>query len=86
MRYLLPAALGLFVVSAPPAFAYTQDDANACSNDAFRLCGEAIPDQQRIVQCLYQKRRQLSPACYAVYLRYAKEKDNRASFAAKNLK
>ena len=84
MRYILPAALGLFVVSALPAFAYTQEDASACSNDAFRLCGQAIPDQQRIVQCLYQKRRQLSPACYAFYLRYSHGKTERASVAVKN--
>lgn len=86
MRYILPAALGLFVASALPAFAYTQEDATACSNDAFRLCGQAIPDQQRIVQCLYQKRGQLSPACYAVYLRHSHDTGRRASFTVQNLK
>ena len=84
MRYTLPVALGLFVASALPALAYTysQADADACTGDAMRLCGPAIPDQQRIIQCLYQKRKQLSPACYAVYVRYSRAPHG-ATYSAK---
>ena len=84
MRYALPIAVGLFAASAFPAFAYTQADANACTNDAFRLCGSAIPDQQRIIQCLYQKRQQLSPACFAVYKRHAHDGSRAPALTAAN--
>ena len=64
-------AAGLLLASALPALAYTQADANACTNDVMRLCSQAIPDQARITQCLYRHRKQVSPACYAVYKRYS---------------
>jgi hypothetical protein len=81
MRYALPVAVGLFVASAIPAVAYTQADASACTGDALRLCGPAIPDRERIIQCLYQKRQQLSPACHAVYVRYSHERSRRAIYS-----
>jgi hypothetical protein len=74
------AVIGLLIASALPAFAYTQDDANACTNDVMRLCQQAIPDQARITQCLYRHRNQVSPACYAVYKRYSHGK--RRSYTA----
>jgi hypothetical protein len=67
-------AVGLVLLSALPALAYTQDDANACTNDVMRLCSQAIPDQARITQCLYKNRNRVSPACYAVYKRYSNGK------------
>lgn len=67
-------AAGFVLASSLPALAYTQDDANACTNDVMRLCQHAIPDQARITQCLYQNRRRVSPACYAVYKRYSQGK------------
>ncbi len=72
MRIAIVAA-GLMLASALPALAYTQADANACTNDVMRLCQQAIPDQARITQCLYRHRHQVSPACYAVYKRYSRE-------------
>ncbi len=73
MRITIVAA-GLVLALATPAFAYTQEDANACTNDVMRLCQQAIPDQARITQCLYQHRNQVSRACYAVYKRYSQRK------------
>jgi hypothetical protein len=35
-----------------------------------RLCQAAIPDAHRVGDCLYHARRQLSPACAAVFARY----------------
>ena len=62
-------ALIVFVLAMAPvsALAYTQEQANACTPDAFRLCGEAIPDAGRVAQCLFQKRRELSPPCAGVF-------------------
>ncbi len=69
-RTTLSAIASIVVMTAPlPATAYTQEDANACTPDAMRLCQQAIPDVTRITQCLVQKRRQLSPACTVVFNR-----------------
>jgi hypothetical protein len=39
----------------------------ACTPDVFRLCGEQIPDVNRIVACLRQNTPQLSGPCRAVF-------------------
>ena len=39
----------------------------ACTPDVFRLCGEQIPDTNRIVACLRQNTPQLSDGCRAVF-------------------
>jgi hypothetical protein len=38
-----------------------------CTPDVFRLCGEQIPDTNRIVACLRQNTPQLSDGCRAVF-------------------
>ena len=66
----LCAIASLFTIIAPlPAIAYTQQDADACTPDAFRLCQDAIPDETRVAQCLAQNKRNLSPACKIVFSR-----------------
>ena len=55
---LLPAA----------ADAYTPEQQQACTPDAFRLCGDAIPDVDRVTVCMIRNRSQLSPGC-RVYFR-----------------
>ena len=39
----------------------------ACTPDVWRLCGDKIPDVNRIVACLQQNTPQLSGACRAVF-------------------
>jgi hypothetical protein len=39
----------------------------ACTPDVFRLCGDQIPDANRIVACLRQNTPQLSGACRSVF-------------------
>jgi len=39
----------------------------ACTPDVFRLCGEQIPDANRIVACLRQNTAQLSGPCRSVF-------------------
>ncbi|WP_047307524.1 hypothetical protein [Rhodopseudomonas palustris] len=39
----------------------------ACTPDAFRLCGQFIPDASRIESCLREAGPRLSPACYVVF-------------------
>jgi hypothetical protein len=45
----------------------TMEQQIACTPDVFRLCGEQIPDVDRIVACLRQNTPQLSGSCRAVF-------------------
>ena len=45
----------------------TMEQQLACTPDVFRLCGEHIPDSNRIVACLRQNTPQLSEACRSVF-------------------
>jgi hypothetical protein len=67
--------LACAVVTAPASGAAqgTPEQQQACQPDAMRLCGEFIPDVQRITACMVKKRAALSPAC-RVYFYPAKKK------------
>jgi hypothetical protein len=43
--------------------AYTPEEQQACSPDAFRLCGSEIPDVDRVTACMIARKAELSPAC-----------------------
>ena len=45
----------------------TLEQQMACTPDVFRLCGSAIPDENRIVACLQANTPQLSTPCRAVF-------------------
>ena len=49
------------------AWAYTAEQQQACTSDAFRLCSSEIPSIERITACMAQHRAQLSPACRAQF-------------------
>jgi hypothetical protein len=59
------------IVLQNPAFSEeyrgTLEQQLACTPDVFRLCGEQIPDANRIVACLRQNTPQLSGACRTVF-------------------
>jgi len=69
MRKLNAIAFIAMMTASLPAMAYTQEDADACTPDAMRLCQQAIPDATRITQCLVQNLKQLSPACTQAFYR-----------------
>ena len=48
--------------------AYTPEQQQACSDDAFRLCSADIPDVDRVTVCMIRNKSQLSPGC-RVYFR-----------------
>src|SRR6478672_9685124 len=48
--------------------AYTPEEEQACSGDAFRLCGPEIPDVDRVTACMIRNKSQLTPGC-RVYFR-----------------
>jgi hypothetical protein len=64
---LFAAALSASLLS-PAAHAYTPEQQQACTGDAFRLCGDAIPNVDRVTVCMIRNRAQLSPGC-RVYFR-----------------
>ncbi|QIO36195.1 hypothetical protein [Bradyrhizobium sp. 1(2017)] len=67
----LGIALGV-LIQPGAAFAYTQEEQQACSPDAMRLCGEFVPNVDAITACMIKKKSQLSPQC-AVFFRRGPE-------------
>ncbi len=45
------------------ALADQQQDQQACMNDAMTICGQFIPDRERVAACLISNRRSVSEAC-----------------------
>jgi hypothetical protein len=43
--------------------AYTPEQEQACTSDAFRLCSAQIPNVDAVTQCMVAKKSQLSPDC-----------------------
>ncbi len=53
---------------ASSAQAFTEDDQQRlCTPDVFRLCSSEIPNRERIIVCMRQKRAQLSEGCRSVF-------------------
>ena len=48
------------------ALAQTQEGQQACMNDAFQFCEDAIPDRERVFQCLASHKDLISAACRTV--------------------
>ena len=69
MRKLSAIAFILMLASQLPANAYTQEDIDACTPDAMRLCQQAFPNRSRVVLCLVQNKRKLGPACTMAFNR-----------------
>lgn len=45
--------------------AYTPEQQQACTGDAFRLCSSDIPDVDRVTACMIRNKSLLSPPCRA---------------------
>jgi hypothetical protein len=52
-----------FTLTSVAAFAETPEERQACTDDAFRVCQQAIPDRDRVFACLVQNSTALSPLC-----------------------
>jgi hypothetical protein len=64
------ARFGLMLAMALPVSlwatageAYTPEQQQACTPDAFRLCSSDIPDVDRVTACMIRNKAQLSPGC-----------------------
>jgi hypothetical protein len=68
---LIVLSFAISIVAQSPArseeYRGTMEQQIACTPDVFRLCGEQIPDVNRIVACLRQNTPQLSGSCRAVF-------------------
>lgn len=60
-------AVAGFCALATAASAYTAEQEQACTGDAFRVCGSAIPDVGRVTACMIANQSQLSPGCRAFF-------------------
>lgn len=69
MSKLIAIAFMLSVATPLSAVAYTQEDIEACTPDAMRLCQQAFPDMRRVALCLVKNKRNLNPACTMAYNR-----------------
>jgi hypothetical protein len=69
MSKLIAIAVMLTVAAPLPALAYTQEDIDACTPDAMRLCQQAFPDKRRVVLCLVKNKQQLNAACTLAFNR-----------------
>jgi hypothetical protein len=68
-RFSPALAVALCLLIWPVASrAYTAEEQQACSDDAFRLCSAEIPDVDRVTACMVSKQTELSPGC-RVYFR-----------------
>ena len=64
---LFAASVLAFGLLTTGALAYTPEQQQICSGDAMRLCGEFIPNVDRITACMIQKYSQLSDGCKSVF-------------------
>jgi hypothetical protein len=76
-RFYLGAALSvaMSIMGQNGAFAQqgTPEQQAACQPDVMRLCGNFIPDVDRIVACLKYNEPNLNPACHDVMFPYVPE-------------
>jgi len=68
-RIQLTIALAAIGTGTVPvlAHAYTPEQQQLCSDDAMRLCGEFVPDVDRITACMRKQISQLSKGCKSVF-------------------
>jgi len=67
-RLVLAAVLATISTAA---LAQSQEDQQACMDDAFRVCGAFIPDRGRVTACMVENKSKLSSACQMVMNKYA---------------
>jgi hypothetical protein len=71
MRKMLGLAFVFGILLLPNAARAeaTPAERSACQQDAFRVCGHAIPDRDRVRACLRQNMRSISSLCRGALIR-----------------
>jgi hypothetical protein len=67
MRYPIIAVSALLLFAAPAHSQPTPEQRMACEQDAFKYCEQAIPDEERVRQCLIKNMRRLNPVCRSAF-------------------
>jgi hypothetical protein len=70
MQFVLALALTLGSTCVAFAQSHSQEEQAACMDDAFKFCGNAIPDRERVFYCLAENRHAISPRCHTMMLPY----------------
>ena len=63
-------ALTLSSIGVSFAQSQSQQEQEACMDDAFKFCGQAIPDRERVFYCLVQNKAVITPRCHAMLAPY----------------
>ena len=85
MKTIVSIAVALSLLSVS-AVAQTAEQRQACTGDAFRVCGDAIPDRERVTACMIKNRSQLGAACRAVMARYRPDGNTATQSARRTIK
>lgn len=70
MNKHIALAILLALGGTTAVLAETQEEQQACMNDALQFCQAAIPDRNAVFNCLVANRSQISPACRTVMTQY----------------
>jgi hypothetical protein len=70
MKKQIALAVILALGAGGVALATTQEEEQACTNDAFQFCQNFIPDRNRVFTCLVSNKSQISAACHTVLAPY----------------
>jgi hypothetical protein len=70
MKKQIALAIVLALGTGGAALATSQEEEQACTNDAFQFCQNFIPDRNRVFSCLVSNRDQISAACHTVMAPY----------------
>jgi hypothetical protein len=55
--------VGAMLAGVTAVAAETPEQRQACTDDAFQFCSDAMPDRERVFACLAEKRHLISPLC-----------------------
>jgi hypothetical protein len=78
MKFQIALAAAFLALAPVTATAETQEEQQACMNDAFNVCGDAIPDRGRVAACLAHNINRISSACRTVMQRYQQQETSMA--------
>ncbi len=83
IMFLTVLTLASVISSSVLAQSLRDQQVAACESDAFRLCGEDIPDEQRITACMSARRNELSAGCRVFFTDPQPQVTPRSNHAAK---
>jgi hypothetical protein len=64
--FVVAFAASASALSSTSSFAYTAEQQQMCTGDAFRLCSSEIPNISAITACMRKNKANLSTGCRAV--------------------